>query len=470
MSHTHHLGPEPLDYTAALARCGVPGFRPGQREAVETLLRAGRLLFVAPTGGGKSLIFQLPAVLLPGTTIVVSPLVSLMKDQVASLERKGIPATYLAATLDPAEQARRSRGLRSGAYRLLYVAPERLASPRFRALVGELTVPLLAVDEAHCISEWGHDFRPEYLRIGEFLAVCGPPRVLAVTATATPLVQDEIVSRLGLGSDAPRLVRGFARPNLALRVERVGDRAERERRVDRILDQHLPGDRPGGAAVVYAPTRRMAEEEAVRLARTSGRRCLAYHAGLPAEVRDAAQEAFCSGAVDVVVATNAFGMGIDRSDVRLVIHLAPPGSLESYYQEVGRGGRDGGDAVGVLLLGRDGIALRRRFVERAPEEDETGAEESEAEEGGRGGGPDARERRRQLFHELMRWSLGRRCRHEAILRYFGEEGSGLRPCGRCDICAPAVTAPGRSWRARLRAALRRPANSPSSREPSVRQS
>ena len=471
VSDRRRTGGAGLDLESGLELFGLPGFRPGQREAIETLLEHGRLLFVAPTGGGKSLIFQLPAALLPGTTLVVCPLVSLMKDQVASLTRKGIAATYLASTLEPQEQLRRTRELVRGGYKFLYVAPERLSSPRFRELAAEFECPFVAVDESHCISEWGHDFRPEYLRIGEFLRFAHPPRVLAVTATATPGVQDEIVARLGLGADTPRIVRGFGRSNLALHVRRIRDRAERDRLVDETLERALgaglargPGSGSGpagvapgagGAAVIYAPTRRMAEEEAVRLAATGRWRCLAYHAGLPNEVRDAAQDAFCSGSIDVVVATNAFGMGIDRPDVRLVIHLGPPGSIESYYQEVGRGGRDGQEAVGVLLLGREEIALRRRFVESAGAGAAPGCGDSGTAPGD---GLDPSERRQVLFDELMRWAFGRSCRHEGILAYFGETPSGRGPCGKCDVCGRRAAGAGRRrsrWSVFLRKLARR---------------
>ncbi|HET9853590.1 MAG TPA: DEAD/DEAH box helicase, partial [Methylomirabilota bacterium] len=255
------------DLDAALARLGYTAFRPGQREAVETLLARGRLLLVAPTGGGKSLSYQLPATLLPGTTLVISPLVALMADQVQALEARGVPATYLAATLDAAEIRRRTARVAAGAFRLVYVAPERLAFPGFRAMLHEISIPLIAVDEAHCISEWGHDFRPEYLEIGALIADFPAARVLACTATATPIVRDEILARLGLAPDTPQMVRGFARPNLALRAVEVDGRRERARLVDAALAEALGGPgRGAGTAIVYAPTRKKAEEEADRLA------------------------------------------------------------------------------------------------------------------------------------------------------------------------------------------------------------
>src|SRR5512134_2567661 len=213
--------PSPGELGAGLRRLGYAAFRPGQREAIETLLEQGRLLLVAPTGGGKSLIYQLPGSLLPGTTLVVSPLVSLMHDQVDALAARGLAATFLASTLEPAEMRRRLGGLARGAFKLVYVAPERLATPGFRDVLGRLECPLVAVDEAHCISEWGHDFRPEYLELGVVLAELRASRILACTATATPIVRDEILARLGLPADTPQIVHGFARPNLALRAAEV---------------------------------------------------------------------------------------------------------------------------------------------------------------------------------------------------------------------------------------------------------
>ncbi len=414
------ITPAPADLDAGLARLGYTAFRPGQREAVETLLAAGRLLLVAPTGGGKSLSYQLPATLLPGTTLVISPLVALMADQVQALEARGVAATYLAATLDAAEMRRRMARLASGAFSLVYVAPERLAFPGFRAMLRELDVPLVAVDEAHCISEWGHDFRPEYLEIGSVLADFPGARVLACTATATPIVRDEILARLGLPPDTPQMVRGFARPNLALRAVEVDGRRERERLVDSALAEALGGPGQGrGTAIVYAPTRKRAEEETERLGGL-GWRATAYHAGLDGRTREIAQRGFAEGRIEVVVATNAFGMGIDRPDVRAVIHLAPPGSVEAYYQEVGRAGRDGAPALGLLLVGAGDLALRRALLER-------GAEGSVPD-------PAVVEHKWGMFLELIRWVEGGSCRHDAILRYFGDEAETLAGCGRCDVC------------------------------------
>ncbi|MCA9696413.1 MAG: ATP-dependent DNA helicase RecQ, partial [Myxococcales bacterium] len=331
-----------LDLEGALALFGHQSFRPGQREAVETLLDAGRLLLVAPTGGGKSLTFQLPAVLLPGTTLVISPLIALMHDQVQSLQAIGVPATFLASTLDGDEARRRMRDIAAGAYKLVYVAPERLNFAGFRSLLHRVQVPLVAVDEAHCISEWGHDFRPEYMQIGTFIReLPGETKVLACTATATPVVRDEILEKLGLGEGTRQILRGFARPNLHLASEEVDGKTARKRIIFAAIDEALGAPtQPQGGVIVYAGTRAKTDEIAADVS-ARGWRCAGYHAGMDPDDRTRVSHAFAGGELDVVVATNAFGMGIDRPDIRAVIHFQPPGSIEAYYQEVGRAGRDG---------------------------------------------------------------------------------------------------------------------------------
>lgn len=408
----------------ALARLGYSEFKPGQREAVETLIETGRLLLVAPTGGGKSLTYQLPATLLGGTTLVVSPLISLMQDQVDALTERGVAATYLASTLDYAEQRKRMQAIRNGEVTLVYAAPERLAGgpsgDEMRALLRDLDCPLIAIDEAHCISEWGHDFRPEYMALGSLLADFPKARVLACTATATPVVRDEILARLGLPADTPQLVRGFARPNLALRAREVRHKRDLQSWIDDALREALADPaNANGAAILYAPTRKSTEGEAARLER-AGWKVLAYHAGMPGPDRERIHRSFASGEADVVVATNAFGMGIDRADVRAVIHMAPPGSVESYYQEVGRAGRDDAPAIGLLLVSPGDMAQRRALIERDAQGD-TGAQELVRHKW-------------NLFLELMRWAEGGSCRHDAILRYFDDEEETLAGCGRCDVC------------------------------------
>jgi ATP-dependent DNA helicase RecQ len=414
-----------------LAQLGHAEFRPGQREAIEGLLDARRMLLVAPTGGGKSLCYQLPALMLPGTTVVVSPLIALMRDQVEALDRQGIKATFLASTLDGAEMGRRLDALESGRLEMIYVAPERLVFPRFREILRRIECPLFAIDEAHCISEWGHDFRPEYLEIGRVLAEHSDARVLACTATATPYVRDEIIARLSLPPDTPQLVRGFARPNLALRVSEVERATDRRRAVDSVLQEAL--GKPGsdrGCAIIYGPTRKSTEAERDRLI-GRGWRADSYHAGLIPERRDEVHAAFSDGELEVIVATNAFGMGIDRADVRAVVHLSPPGSIEAYYQEVGRAGRDGDPAVAQMLVGPGDLARRRALIEsdgpgHSPGGSRPPANESAASESVR--------HRWSLFLELMRFAEGGSCRHDAVLRYFGDEAETLSGCGRCDVC------------------------------------
>ncbi len=406
---------------AALHRLGYAQFRAGQREAIETLLDKGRLLLVAPTGGGKSLTYQLPATLLPGTSLVISPLISLMADQVDALQERGIAATFLASTLDAEEMRRRTTEVGQGKYDLVYVAPERLAFGGFRSMMARLNCPLIAIDEAHCISEWGHDFRPDYLQIGRLLEEFPNSRVLACTATATPVVRDEIIERLGVPAQTPQLIYGFARPNLALRVREVKQKNERNHAVDAALREalHKPGEQRG-AAIVYCPTRKATDAEAERL-RDKGWSCMAYHAGKDGPRREKVHRAFSTGELEVVTATNAFGMGIDRADVRAVIHLAPPGSIEAYYQEVGRAGRDGEDALGLMLVSPGDMARRRSLLEMDTD----------------GNAPQAHviEHKWGMFLELMRFSEGGSCRHDAVLRYFGDEAETLDGCGRCDVCA-----------------------------------
>jgi ATP-dependent DNA helicase RecQ len=408
------------DLDRALKLLGYEQFRPGQRQAITTLLEVGRLLFIAPTGGGKSLAYQLPAVALPGMTLVISPLVALMHDQVMALQARGVAATYLAATLDGDEVRTRMAGIGRGQYKLVYCAPERLQFPGFRGVLARTQIDLVAIDEAHCISEWGHDFRPEYLQIGTVLAELAPPLILACTATATPIVRDEIVARLGLGADTPQIVHGFARPNLVLRTTELRFAKEREQQVDAMLAEALGGPGMGrGTAIIYAPTRRTAQEEATRL-KARRWRAAPYHAGLDPSLRESISRDFIDGSLEIVVATNAFGMGIDRSDVRAVIHLSPPGSVEAYYQEVGRAGRDGEVAYGLMLVASTDLPLRRRLLER--DDTEHGID------------PAILEHKWGMFLELMRWAEGGSCRHDAILRYFGDDAETLHGCGRCDVC------------------------------------
>jgi ATP-dependent DNA helicase RecQ len=402
-------------------RFGLDAFRPWQREAIEGLMQgSGRVLVVAPTGGGKSLTYQVPAAMLPGTTLVLSPLVALMEDQVRALEARGIPATFLASTIEPDMRRHRETWMQRGRYKLVYAAPERLASEAFVETISRCNVQLVAVDEAHCIAQWGHDFRPDYLRIGALLERLRPPRVLACTATATPQVRLEIRQQLRLGSACHEVLRGFARPNLHLAGRNVDGATEARAAVLEALASALGNARsPRGAAIVYAATRKQTEQWAAMLG-THGWNAAAYHAGMAPQERTEVASRFADRALDLVVATNAFGMGIDRPDIRAVLHVQPPSSIEAYYQEVGRAGRDGADAWGLLLCSGADIGLRRRLVT-------TGADGSPAP-------PELAARAWALFRELLRYLDARTCRHDFILRYFGDERELLGGCGHCDIC------------------------------------
>jgi len=400
-------------------RFGLSSFHPWQREAIDALLSGPRrVLVVAPTGGGKSLCYQYPATELTGTTLVVSPLIALMEDQVRALTARGVRATFLASTLDFEVLKAREAAVARGEFDLVYVAPERLSNRYTLEMVRALRPPLVAVDEAHCISQWGHDFRPEYLRLGEVLRALDPPHVLACTATATPVVRDEILARLGLTPrDTAVVLRGFARPNLHLSCEEIdGQKARRDAAVAILLEELGSASAPKGGAIVYAATRKNAEAVGESL-HAAGFRAGVYHAGMSPEDRASVNARFASGDLSVVAATNAFGMGIDRADIRVVVHLQAPGSIEAYYQEVGRAGRDGAPAEGVLLASASDMGLRKRLIDM------------------RGSGSELAARQWGLFLDLMRYVEAGSCRHDFILRYFGDDQETLGGCGHCDVCS-----------------------------------
>ncbi len=341
-----------------LGRFGLDAFRPGQREAVVAALEGRDCLVVMPTGGGKSLCYQLPALAGDGLVVVVSPLIALMTDQLRRLHDAGVPAAMLASGMADGHNAAALRAIAAGEIRLVLAAPERFASGAFREALAQRSISLFVVDEAHCVTEWGHDFRPDYLRLHGAIAALGRPPVMAATATATPRVAREIATRLGLRE--PVSVRaGFDRPNLAFDVVSLEGSGAVARKRSALL--HVLSDPVARPAIVYCGTRR--DTDAVtELISGAGIRAVSYHAGMSPDARRASQDAFMSDAAEVVVATNAFGMGVDKADVRTVAHWALPTSLEAYYQEAGRGGRDGLPARALLLGARMDLGRLIRFI------------------------------------------------------------------------------------------------------------
>ena len=344
-----------------------PDFRSGQKKAIEAILDRRDTLLIMPTGGGKSICYQVPAMLFEGVTIVISPLISLMKDQVDTLEQAGLPATFINSSLTMSEMSARMEAVERGEVKLMYVAPERFESAAFAERARNLKISLLAVDEAHCVSQWGHDFRPSYLRVGDVRGMLGDPPIAALTATATAEVRDDIVRQLRL-RDPEVFVTGFDRRNLHWRVLRAKNDSEK----DRLLLGLLRGRHGGlkfsledseGSAIVYASTRKNVDALTALLAGV-GIGAVGYHAGLRDAERKRIQDAFMVGEARVVVATNAFGMGIDKPDVRLVVHYNMPGTLEAYYQEGGRAGRDGGDSDIVLLHAYPDRFTHEFFIEQ----------------------------------------------------------------------------------------------------------
>ncbi|HVF45650.1 MAG TPA: RecQ family ATP-dependent DNA helicase [Pyrinomonadaceae bacterium] len=335
---------------------GFEAFREGQREVVEAILGGHDTVVVMPTGGGKSLCFQLPALMREGVTVVVSPLIALMKDQVDALHSRGLPATFINSSLDFEEQKARVAGVRRGDYKLLYVAPERFRSNHFVEMLRSADISLFAVDEAHCISQWGHDFRPDYLRLQSFRETLGSPQTIALTATATPYVRADIIEQLNL-SDPRAFVSGFDRPNLSIGVVHTEREREKFARIRGLATEY-----EGQSGIVYTSTRKSVEQIAQKL---KGERLsvVAYHAGMTDEERVRAQDDFMSGRAQMIVATNAFGMGIDKPDIRFVVHFHLPGSIEAYYQEIGRAGRDGARSVCLLLFNYADKRTQDYFIE-----------------------------------------------------------------------------------------------------------
>jgi ATP-dependent DNA helicase RecQ len=437
---------DPADPVVLLRRhFGYPAFRPGQLELVEAVLAGRDAIGILPTGGGKSVCYQVPALARGGLGLVITPLVSLMADQVRRAAEAGIPARALHSGLDPGERRAMEEAAARGDLRLLFVAPERVEGAAFRTLLPRLPVTLLTVDEAHCISLWGHDFRPSYRALGRLRDQVGVP-VLALTATATPRVRDEIERELRL-RDPVRVTLSFDRPNLGWGVLPVG------RGVDRTdLHRQMVRRRPG-ARMIYAATRRRVESIRNHL-RRGGIHAEAYHAGLPPQERDRVQGWFLSDPAPVVVATNAFGMGIDRPDVRMVIHDQLSGTLEDYYQEAGRAGRDGAPAL-CLALNADGDReVHRRFLDATHPPPRTpaawwrilrghGALRGEHRIPAAAGDAARSHARRCVglaqIRGVDRYARGEGCRRLALLAHFGEgdPGTGGSPgaCSACDRCS-----------------------------------
>lgn len=442
----------PREAGALLAHLGFAGFRAGQREAVEAALAGRDSLIVMPTGGGKSLCYQLPGLASPELTIVVSPLIALMADQWQRLIAGGHPAAMLASGLPEEEMRRAHEQVRDGSARIVYCSPERFGSERFLDALASRRVDLFVVDEAHCLSEWGHDFRPDYLRLTEFVERLGHPTVMACTATATPLVATEIVRRLGLRD--PFVVRsGFDRPNLSFDIVQLAGEGSMRRKLA-LLEHGLadPANRP---AIVYCGTRRDTDDVAAALGE-AGLSAAAYHAGMEPDERAAAQHRFMGGDAEAIVATNAFGMGVDKADVRSLWHWAIPTSVEAYYQEAGRAGRDGEPARAVLLAARADLSRLVHFNQRRGTDPALSEQESRI----------ARERGWRAFRAVKAFAFSESCRRRSLLRHFGDRRQGA-PSGRCcDVCDPPewlpdpATIPVRAPRRRARAAAEAPARAP----------
>jgi len=479
------VGPAPSP-EALLARLGLDTFRPGQREAVAAALAGRDSLVVMPTGGGKSLCYQLPALADRGLVVVISPLIALMADQLRRMIEGGVRAAMLASGMSEEAYRGALNEIRSGEAQLVLAAPERFASAAFRSALAQRRVALFVVDEAHCVTEWGHDFRPDYLRLHHAIADLGRPPVMAATATATPRVAQEIAERLGL-RDPVSVRSGFDRPNLAFDVFAVEGKGAMARKRGALLHRLRGPD--GLPAIVYCGTRKDTEAVAAFLC-TQGLKAVVYHAGLPPEARRKAQTDFMEGRAEVVVATNAFGMGVDKADVRTVAHWAIPTSLEAYYQEAGRAGRDGRPANALLLaarydLGRlirfntersTAVADVERYVERLrraanggvletdpPGDDDrvllsiaerAGACELEPAGGGRmritlAGRLNAsaasaairvaRDRGWESYRAIERFMTSDVCRRRQLLDHFGDSTPGAATGRCCDVCDPDVS-------------------------------
>lgn len=395
-------------------------FRPGQEEIIKSILDGRDTLAVMPTGGGKSLCYQLPALVLEGITLVISPLIALMKDQVDVLRKRGVPASFINSSLTEKEVKKRTGEALKGKIKILYIAPERLNSD-FSSVLRDIPISLVAIDEAHCVSTWGHDFRPDYRVIKECIdSLPRRPIVAGFTATATPEVREDIVERLGLKK--PQIfVRGFNRPNLRFFATGWMNEVSRDLEVLRLAKSL---SKPG---IVYVGKRNKSEELAAHLT-DNGVPAMPYHAGLKTEERTAIQEEFMKGKASVIVATIAFGMGIDKADVRFVIHAGMPGTLERYYQEAGRAGRDSKPAICVLLHSGADSALQNYFIRKCYDDSiERGKPEDEASA--------VRDLKYQKLKQMEKYVMANSCKRKIILDYFGDENERKEEnCQGCDYC------------------------------------
>ena len=408
ISAANVAGPSRETIYAALSEgFGYGELRPGQTEVIEALLSGQNVLAVMPTGSGKSLCYQLPALVVDGLTVVVSPLLALMRDQVAALTANGIPAATINSDQSRADNITTWRAAQNRDIRLLYLSPERLMTGEMLAALGKLNVSLIAVDEAHCISQWGPAFRPEYAALADLRRHFPDTPILGATATADPTTRADIEDVL-FGGNALTVATGFDRPNLELSVT-LKDRWKKQ-----VVD--FVATHKGDSGIVYCLSRRKTEEVAEML-RAEGHAAIAFHAGMDSAVKEQAQNRFMTEPGIIVVATIAFGMGIDKADIRYVLHTDLPGSPEAYYQEIGRAGRDGKPAVTMMLYGLDDIRMRRLFVEQA---------ESSSEH---------KRREHKRLDSLIAYCEAAECRRRMLMRYFGEE---IDACGNCDVCLNPV--------------------------------
>jgi ATP-dependent DNA helicase RecQ len=397
---------------------GLQQFRPRQREIIQDVLAGHDVVCVMPTGAGKSLCFQLPAVMVRGVTLVVSPLISLMADQVAQLRRLKVPAMLLNSSQNFDEQRTITSALNQGFQGLLYVAPERFAAPSFQRLVPKLNIKLFVVDEAHCVSFWGHDFRPDYMTLAEVRKSLGSPVTMSLTATATPQVRRDIVDMLGL-RDPKMHVTGFDRPNLSYSSRRIESEIEKTAAVVSHLKNH------NGSGIIYCSTRKSVEAIAEKLQEEFPDRTIcAYHAGMENPVRKRSQSLFMAREDSIAVATNAFGMGINKPDIRFVIHYNLPGSVEAYYQEAGRAGRDGAPADCLLFFGTRDIRTQEFFIDKIGENNPSLKDQDIAR---------LQVHSRRKLGLIENYAQNYRCRRRQILDYFGE-ATAITNC-RCDVCS-----------------------------------